>query len=239
MTRALVVLAVVAVAAVGLTATPAAAATGGEVTVEQADDGTVTVTVTHNGSAVTDATVTVESTDENTSYAGEGEYSTDENGTVELPAPGAGVNVSITATYESTSTEVAGTLYPPADGDEEDESEEAAGEESAFGQLVSQFVHEAQNDTDGGIGPAVAGFVLENNPAAEMIPDHAGPPTDAGPGSAGPPGHAGGEENETQRGGGFRPVDVGPPDDAGPPVDRGGGDGGDGGPPEHAGPPEE
>lgn len=227
MRRTLIVLAVVATVALGLTALPAAAATDGDVTVEQADDGTATVTATENGSAVADATVVVESTDENTSYAGEGEYVTDENGTVDLPAPATGVNVSITVVYGNDSSSVASAYLAPTDGGDEDGAETDEGD--SFGQLVSQFVQEAQNDSDGGIGPAVATFVLNNNPASDMIPDHAGPPD-----------RAGGDGNATAPGNGFRPVDVGPPDDAGPPVDGDDGDEEDGGgPPGHAGPPEE
>lgn len=235
MRRTLVVLAVVATVALGLTVLPAAAATDGDVTVEQADDGTATVTATENGSAVANATVIVESTDENTSYAGEGEYVTDENGTVDLPAPATGVNVSITVVYGNDSSSVASTYLAPTDGDDEDDAE--TDEDDSFGQLVSQFVQEARNDSDGGVGPAVATFVLNNNPASEMIPDHAGPPDGVGPGSAGPPDRAGDDGNASAPGNGFRPVDVGPPDDAGPPADRGDEDGG--GPPDHAGPAEE
>lgn len=87
----------------------------------------------------------------------------------------------------------------------------------SFGQMVSAFVHslvsDDGNETDRpGIGHAVANFVLANNPAADKIPDHAGPPENG----TGPPEHAGPPENgddeeddEDDRGGG-------PPAHAGP-----------------------
>ena len=55
----------------------------------------VTVTVTANGTAVENASVTVST---NASYAGNGTYATDENGTVDLPAPSENVTVTVTAT---------------------------------------------------------------------------------------------------------------------------------------------
>lgn len=97
-------------------------------------------------------------------------------------------------------------------------ADDGAGNQSnasdAFGLNVSSFVHEllANGTTDNqSIGHMVANFVLANNPAADKIPDHAGPPENGT-----------GPKNAT-----------GPPEDAGPPEDRGG-DGG--GPPDDAGP---
>lgn len=114
---------------------------------------------------------------------------------------------------------------------------------NAFGQLVSNFVHNLQSsgNADGGLGHYVATFVLANNPAADMIPDHAGPPVDrvigppdhagAGNSVSGPPDHAGAGNS---RGGPPGEDQRGPPGDAGT---QGGPD--NAGPPGHAGPPGE
>lgn len=123
---------------------------------------------------------------------------------------------TMTAANDSTNDEV-------DDGDDgnetENETENVTDNESdAFGQEVSAFVHDvlSSNDTDNTtVGHLVANFVLENNPAADKIPDHAGPPENQ---TRGPP------ENRTQ----------GPPEDRGPGNETdNGGDGG--GPPEDAG----
>jgi len=53
------------------------------VAVDDGDD--IVVTVTANDTAVANATVDVTTTENNTSYAGAGEYTTDDDGTVELP----------------------------------------------------------------------------------------------------------------------------------------------------------
>jgi len=189
-----------------------------EVGVDQVDDGNATVTVTANNTAVENATVLVETVD-NATYAGTGEYLTDENGTVGLPAPEENVTVAVTAEVDNVSATREATLTAVEE------------EESSFGQLVSSFIDSLQSDngTEGGIGHAVSEFVHDNNPAADKIPDHAGPPENgtappehAGPGdnSTGPPEHAGPGGDDKR----------GPPEHAGP--------GGDDkrGPPEHAGP---
>lgn len=101
------------------------------------------------------------------------------------------------------------TATNATDGNVSNASNASNASEDAFGQEVSAFVHELlANGTDNrSIGHMVANFVLENNPAADKIPDHAGPP-----------------ENGTG------PKNVsGPPEDAGPPEDGGG-------PPDDAGP---
>lgn len=223
------IVAVVVFAALGLALVPAATAAEGDVQVDQAADGSATVTVTDNGTAVEGADVTVETTDENASYAGAGTYATDANGTVGLPAPETNVTVDVTATYDNASVGVSGTLY----ASEENATENATENETAigpFGQLVSGFVHQAQNDTENGshFGAMVANFVLQHNPAADKIPDHAGPSAN------GPPAHASGDENESDRGA-FRPIDVGPPEHAGPPAHAGPSED-RGGPPEDRGP---
>jgi len=118
--------------------------------------------------------------------------------------------------------------------------DDPANETDAFGQLVSDFVHalQADNDTDGPFGIQVANFVLDNNPAADMIPDHAGPPDNL---TVGPP------ENRTT--GPPANVSTGPPDNAtgppdnvtrGPPADAGAaGNGTAGGPDNERGPPDD
>ncbi|MFC6988899.1 hypothetical protein ACFQJD_09570 [Haloplanus sp. GCM10025708] len=68
-------------------APPAFAATGSsslDLDVTQDADGTATVTVTRNGTAVENASVIV-TADE--TYAGTGNYTTDANGTVSSPSP--------------------------------------------------------------------------------------------------------------------------------------------------------
>lgn len=173
--------------------------------VEQADDGSATVTVADNGTGIENATVTVETVD-NTTYEGTGEYTTDENGTVGLPAPEENVTVAVTAEVENVTVSTEANLTIA----EEDN-------ETSFGQLVSAFIQElhSDNETEGGIGGAVSEFVLENNPAADKIPGHAGPPENG----TGPPEHAGPSDNGT-----------GPPEHAGPDGDK------ERGPPEDAGP---
>ncbi len=86
-----------------------------------------------------------------------------------------------------------------------------------FGQRVSAFVHQLLEDRDGvrGIGPDVAEFVLGNNPAADKIPDHAGPPDE---GERGPPDQAGpSDEDDEDEEDDEDDEEQGPPDDAGPP----------------------
>ena len=142
-----------------------------------------------------------ESDEESYEYDGTGEYETDEDGQVELPAPEQEVDVTVTAEDGDQTAETTATLTPddPA---------------TNFGQEVSSFVADLQDqNTSGPMGLHVAEFVTENNPAADKIPDHAGPPEHAGPGGdddgeQGPPAHAGpGDDDDGEQG---------PPADAGP-----------------------
>ena len=142
-----------------------------------------------------------ESDEESYEYDGTGEYETDEDGQVELPAPEQEVDVTVTAEDGDQTAETTATLTPddPA---------------TNFGQEVSSFVADLQDqNTSGPMGLHVAEFVTENNPAADKIPDHAGPPEHAGPGGdddgeQGPPAHAGpGDDDDSEQG---------PPADAGP-----------------------
>jgi hypothetical protein len=82
-----------------------------DVAVEQNDDRTVTVTVTRGSAAVEDATVVVESEG---NYAGNGTYETDANGTVDLPAPGSDVDVTLTIVDDGDSVEETVELAGPA-----------------------------------------------------------------------------------------------------------------------------
>lgn len=222
---AVMVLSVAAPALVGTAGAAAANATL-DVSVTQHDDGSATVSVTetenNNTSAVAGANVNVSVTDDNKTYAGSGDYVTDANGTVELPAPNQSVEVSVTASDDGRTASTTARLTPGEDDD--------GGNASAFGQRVSSFVHDLQssnNTTDVPMGVLVANFVLQANPGNP--PDHAGPPewltNDSVNKTTGPPEHAGPPGNET----------AGPPDDAGngggPPDDAGPKNGSDNGPP--------
>ncbi|MEZ3163373.1 DNA primase [Halorubrum sp. RMP-47] len=104
----------VAVVALGAMTGVAAADTHLEVGVEQDADGIATVTVTENDTAVENATVVVSVVDaENESYAGAGEYETDANGTVELPAPEEDVAVDVTAAADNETASTTVDLEAP------------------------------------------------------------------------------------------------------------------------------
>lgn len=163
------------------------------------DDGTLTVavgqssdsvmvSVTDGGYAVENATVTVSALN-NGSYAGEGEYVTDANGTVALWAPEENVTVEVTATKgNATGSTTAELVAVEIEKPEEFDS---------FGQRVSWFVHSLLGDDgrEGGIGDAVSEFVTNNNPGSDNKPDHAGKPAKSGhqgnkTSGGGPPEHA-------------------------------------------------
>lgn len=99
-----------------ITAIPGGAVAADDLSVsgDQADDGTVTVTVAENNTTVTNASVTVEALN-NSSYVGAGTYTTDENGTVTLSAPEQNVSVSVTATADNTTAETTLDLVVPTD----------------------------------------------------------------------------------------------------------------------------
>jgi hypothetical protein len=191
--------------------------------ISQADDGSATVSITQNETGVENASVAVTTAD-NASYAGTGNYTTDSDGTVGLPAPEQNVTGDVTATVDNH------TATTTADLTVASENLTAF---DTFGLEVSAYVSDLLSDENrtGGIGPAVATFVTANNPG--NAPDHAGPPA-----------HVTGEnesdDNEThpsERQG--PPADIfgddanetadenetddrrGPPEDAGPPADRG------------------
>ncbi|WP_255193158.1 hypothetical protein [Natronobeatus ordinarius] len=211
--------------------------------VEQDDDVSVVVFNDGTGDGIENATLEVATVEENATYDGVGNYTTDANGTVSLPVPNETVVVALEASYENESVTTEVTLQD-ADG-EEDES-------VPFGHLVSQFVEENRDDTDGPLGQAVSNFVRENNPGnAAGPPAHAGPPEHAGPGGddAGED-DADEEESEASADEDDETDDAdderGPPSHAGPPAHAGSGDddgddaddGDERGPPSHAGPPD-
>ncbi|MCU4753709.1 hypothetical protein OB919_17260 [Halobacteria archaeon AArc-curdl1] len=177
--------------------------------VEQNDE--IVVTVEQNDSAVENASLEVSVDDENASYAGVGNYTTDENGSVTLETPEESVNVTLSVTDDNATPPE--TVLLEAAEDEEGHEEET----DSFGALISQFVQDNQGETDGPLGIAVANFAVENNPG--NAPDHAGPPSHAGPsddGEQGPPAHAGPGGDDEDSDEGDDDEDRGPPAHAGP-----------------------
>ena len=148
------------------------------VAVDGADDDPVVVVTDGNGT-IENASVTVETVDENATYAGVGNYSTDAAGTVDLPVPETNVTVEVTAEHEGETASTTAELIAGADEDP-----------ASFGQLVREFVA-SFDDRAGGIGAAVSDYVTENNPGD--APDHAGNGSDTG---QGPPDHAGNGSDE-------------------------------------------
>lgn len=108
-----IVVALLLVLAAAVPAT-AAAETTLAVGVEQDDAGAVTVTVTDDGTVVDNATVNVSTVDENATYAGVGEYTTDENGTVSAPAPDEDVTVYVEAVQGDRTGNTTATLSAPS-----------------------------------------------------------------------------------------------------------------------------
>ena len=176
------------------------------VSVGQTDSSEPTVTVTENASGVENASVAV-ATVGNDSYAGTGNYTTDTNGTVSLPAPESNVTVEVDATVDNMTASTTADLT-------------VANEtvNSTFGMQVSTFVQSLISTDTVDIGQQVATFATENNPG--NAPDHAGPPDDDdnetdGPGNGNAPNSAGppdDDDNETD-GPGNAPDHAGPPDD--------------------------
>ncbi|WP_323172914.1 hypothetical protein [Natrialba sp. PRR66] len=154
--------------------------------IDVAQDETVTVTVTENDTVVDEMNLTVTAVDDNETYADAGTYTgVDGEFTLSPPDGNESIELAFDATVGNATVETTETI----DG-------AAAENETPFGELVSQFVADNKNETDGPFGLAVANFVVENNPG--NAPDHAGPPAHAGPGNdgdatdrQGPPAHAG------------------------------------------------
>ena len=138
--------------------------TGLAVDVVQNDDGTALVTVTDDGSAVDNATVNVTS---DLAYAGNGTYTTDADGTAELPNPEQ--NVTVTAIARNGTEEATATAELTV--------VENGGYKN-FGQWVSAYVTQLMADGyhGPGFGQKVSEFTTGNNPGADKRPDHAGPP---------------------------------------------------------------
>ena len=78
---------------------------------QSVETGEVTVAVTHDGTAAENATVEVDAADGST-YAGEGTYRTNGDGTVTLDAPDERVSVTVTATANGTTVNETGALVP-------------------------------------------------------------------------------------------------------------------------------
>ena len=88
-----------------------------DVTVEQARGQLATVTVIADNETVENASVSVETVVENTTYEGTGEYTTDENGTVRLPVPNETVEVIVGTEYKGASASATETLEAPPELD--------------------------------------------------------------------------------------------------------------------------
>ena len=173
--------------------------------------------------------------DNETTYEGTGTYTTDANGTVELPAPDDGVrlNVEVEDGNRTTSADVTlndGTTVP-------------------FGQRVSGLIQQIlQDDGNASVGETIAEFIRGNNPG--NAPESAGPPEDRGNGSdaeRGPPEDRG-NGSDAERGlpgdrGNGSDGERGPPEDSGGDSEQGqnagGGNGGQQGPPQDDGDDEE
>ena len=115
------------VALVGLLALPMAATAAVDLTVDveqNSDTGEAVVTVTDNQTAVENATVTVTSESE---YVGDETYTTNENGTVELPEPNETVSVVVNASSDNVTASQQAELVP------REESLDVAAEQSSDG----------------------------------------------------------------------------------------------------------
>jgi len=252
-TSKIVTLAMVAVLTLSIVG-PAAAADGLNVSVSQ-DGDDVTVSVTQNNTTVSDASVVVETANAtNTTYEEAGNYTTDDEGVVELSAPAENLTISVDASSGNLTASTTADLLAESvvendtenvttdadlnvtfDNGTVDYSNVTVDDSNPFGLYVSSFVHMVQDENvSGPMGHAVATFVTTFNPG--NAPDHAGPPENKTQGppenkTQGPPEDAGPPENKTQ----------GPPEDAGPPENKTQGppENKTQGPPEDAGPPED
>ncbi len=137
--------------------------TGLAVDVVQNSDGTATVTVSDDGSAVENATVNVTS---DVAYDGNGTYETAADGTVGLPAPDRNLTVAVSATNDSEEATATADLALVENGGF-----------ANFGLWVSSYVQQLKDEGYFGkeFGQKVSEFATENNPGADNKPDHAGP----------------------------------------------------------------
>lgn len=129
------IIVVAAMAVPAFTGTVAAAEPLAIGVTQDASTGNATVTVTDNGSVVSNATVEV--TAPNVDYAGEGNYTTDENGTVTLPNPNETVSVDLTATADNQTGTATVELVPRADSLGVDVAQD--GETGAVTMTVTQY----------------------------------------------------------------------------------------------------
>jgi hypothetical protein len=157
--------------------------------------------------------------DNETTYEGTGTYTTDANGTVELPAPDDGVRLNIVVEDGNRTTSADVTLNE--------------GTTVPFGQRVSGLIQQIlQDDGNASVGEAIAEFIRGNNPG--NAPESAGPPEDRGNGSDGEPGPPDDRGPDGEQGPPDR--DNGSDTEQDPPKDRGGdSDDGEQGPPEDRG----
>ena len=177
-----------------------------DVEVDQAGDGTATGTVAYaiTGDPATGATVNVSTVDANDTYAGVGEYETDENGTIHLEAPEEAVKLRLDASANGVEGSAQVILQNETGAAETYEN---------FGARISAYVQSLLGEEDGGIGRIVADFATSNNPG--NAPEHAGPPGEderGGPSAAGAQGGnstATGSADASGNGGG-PPADKGP-----------------------------
>lgn len=192
--------------------------------------GAVVVSVSHNGTAVENATVNVTA---DTAYNGTGAYpnGTDAAGILRIPEPEGNrtVNVTITAEKGNLSGETLVTLR----------GTNGTGPGFVpFGIRIAAFVDSLQASGGiTGIGPYLSSYIHMDGPPGQADGGPAvGPPQQpqaAGNGNGqGPPAHAGPPEDRGPSSDGER----GPPEHAGPPDDTGADDQG---PPDHAGPPDD
>ncbi|ELY29263.1 hypothetical protein C500_11115 [Natrialba magadii ATCC 43099] len=213
---ALLILSVVALPGAVIAAEPAANDSDAGLEIDVSQDESVTVTVTDNETTVDKMNLTVKPVNESQSYAAAGTY-TNVSGeqTFDAPEGNESIEVEFAAAVGNDSVSTTETLIGDKVKDDEPEH-------SSFGSLVSAFVADQQNETDGSIGQAVSSFVTENNPGNAA--DDAGPPAHAGPGgddeksSQGPPAHAG-PDNADDDGDDANSSSQGPPAHAGPATD--------------------
>ena len=261
--KQLLTVAVVAVMALSVVG-PAAAADGLNVSVTQEDDD-VTVSVTENGTenrtAVADANVTV--ADGNTTYEEAGNYTTDDEGLVELSAPDKNVTVTVTATVDNDSASTTTDLIAESiaenetdghdvnetedDGPENETEDDGPENETEEGDRLFNleldisidngtvnYSNVTVNDSDP-FGPYVGTFVhtIANENVSGPMGQTVSSFVTTFNPGQGPPEHAGPPENKTQG----PPEGVGPSENTtqGPPEDVGpSSDERQRGPPSHA-----
>ncbi|ODR82380.1 hypothetical protein BG842_01320 [Haladaptatus sp. W1] len=147
-------------------AAPAFATTGTDgLTVGVSQNENVIVTVTTNGTAAENASVSVEALN-NSTYAGAGSYTTDENGTIALPTPANNTTIHVVATKGNLTDSTTVALVAPANEDVESDD--------SFGHGVSSFVHQLLSGEDvKHPGRVISTWVTSHNPGAQKKADHA------------------------------------------------------------------